>query len=209
MQFEVIASSRDGQGTGASRRLRRAGKVPGIVYGAGKPAQSIELDHLALMLQLRNETFHSSILTLNTDGQKEPVLLKDVQAHPYKPQVLHVDFQRVDATHKVHMKVPLHFLHGDIAPGVKLQGGVLSHVMTEVEVACLPDRLPEFIEVDLSDLSSGHSIHLSHLQLPEGVELPGLHRGEDPTVATILGAKSEVAEGEGEGEGGGEAAPTA
>lgn len=190
MHFEINATKRDAQGTGASRRLRRAGRVPGIVYGGGKPAQAVSLDHKELFQLLRQEASHSSILGLNLEGQKEQVLLKDVQLHPYKQQIMHVDFQRVDATHKVHVKVPLHFLNGDIAPGVKLQGGVLSHVMTEVEVVCLPKDLPEFIEVDLKDLSAGHSLHLSHLKLPPGVELPQLQRGEDPAVATILGAKA-------------------
>ncbi|MFN3593550.1 MAG: 50S ribosomal protein L25/general stress protein Ctc [Thiobacillaceae bacterium] len=200
MHFEINATTRQAQGTGASRRLRRAGRVPGILYGGDKPAQPISMDHNELFLVLRQEAAHASVLDLKVDGQPEPVLLKDVQLHPYKQQIMHVDFQRVDATHKVHVKVPLHFLNGDIAPGVKLQGGVLSHVMTEVEVACYPKDLPEYIEVDLKDLSAGHSLHLSHIKLPPGVELPQLARGEDPTVATILGAKAEAAEG-GEGEG--------
>lgn len=197
MHFEINATSRQAQGTGASRRLRRAGRVPGIVYGGDKPAQPISMDHKELFLVLRQEASHASVLDLKVDGQTQPVLLKDVQLHPYKQQIMHVDFQRVDATHKVHVKVPLHFLNGDIAPGVKLQGGVLSHVMTEVEVVCLPKDLPEYIEVDLKDLSAGHSLHLSHIKLPAGVELPQLARGEDPTVATILGAKAEAGEGEG------------
>lgn len=196
MHFELNANKRDLQGTSASRRLRRAGIVPGIIYGGVAPAQAIELNHQELFLVLRQEASHSSVLGLTVDGQQESVLLKDVQVHPYKQQIMHVDFQRVDATHKVHLKVPLHFLNGDTCPGVKLQGGVVSHVMNEVEVVCLPNQLPEYIEVDLQDLSVGHSVHLSHLQLPAGVELPMLQRGEDPTVATVLGAKGETAEGE-------------
>ncbi|MEW5892289.1 MAG: 50S ribosomal protein L25/general stress protein Ctc [Pseudomonadota bacterium] len=203
MKFEVNANKRDVQGTGASRRLRRAGKVPGIVYGAGKDAVALEMDHNDLLQQLRKEAFHSSVLTLNVDGQKEPVLLRDVQVHPFKRQVLHVDFQRVDKTHKIHMKVPLHFLNGENAPGVKLQGGVLSHVITEVEVVCLADQLPEYLEVDLSELAAGHSVHLSQVKLPKGVECAALLRGEDPTIATILGVR-----GEAEGEGAAPAAPT-
>ncbi len=193
MHFEINATKRDSQGTGASRRLRRAGRVPGIIYGGGKPAQAVSMDHKELFLVLRQEASRSSVLRLSVDGQPESVLLKDVQLHPYKQQIMHVDFQRVDATHKVHMKVPLHFLNGDIAPGVKLQGGVVSHVMNEVEVVCLPKDLPEFIEVDLKDLAAGHSLHLSHIKLPPGVELPLLQRGEDPAVATILGAKADEA----------------
>ena len=208
MKIEVIAAKRGGQGTGASRRLRRAGMVPGIVYGAGKEAHAIELDHNALIQQLRKEAFHSSVLTLNVDGEQEPVLLRDVQAHAFKPQVLHVDFQRVDKTHKIHMKVPLHFLNDDAAPGVKLHGGVMSHVMTEVEVICLADKLPEFLEVDLADMDVGTSVHLSQIKLPEGVEIAALQRGDDSTVATILAPKTAAAEEgeEGEEAAGGEAA---
>ena len=199
MDIEINAVKRDLQGTGASRRLRRAGRVPGIVYGAGKEAQAIDLDHKELYFSLKNEAFHSSVLTLNLDGAKQSVLLRDFQMHPYKPFVQHVDFQRVDSTQKVHVKVPLHFLNADTAPGVKLSGGMVSHVCTEVEVACLPADLPEFIEVDLTPLSTDHSIYMSHLVLPKGVELSGLH-GEDPVVATILMTKSEAVAAEGEGE---------
>jgi len=205
--MEIKAVKRDGQGSGASRRLRHAGRVPGIVYGGDKAPQAIDLDHKELVLSMRHEAFHSSVLSLDLDGAKESVLLKDVQVHPYKRQVLHVDFQRVDAAHKIHIKVPLHFVNADTCPGVKLEGGVVSHVMTELDVTCLPGNLPEFIEVDCKDLAVGNSIHVSHLQLPAGVESALLHRGEDPTVATILGAKTEPTEGEGEGEG--EAAPAA
>jgi large subunit ribosomal protein L25 len=197
MQIEISAKKRDGQGTSASRRLRHAGRVPGILYGGDQAPQSIDFDHKELMLSLRNEAFHSSVISLNLDGAKESALLKDVQTHPYKPLILHVDFQRVDASHKIHVKVPLHFLNADICPGVKLRGGLVSHVMNEVDVVCLPDSLPEFIEVDLKDLDTGHSIHLSHLKLPAGVESVLLHRGEDPTVVTVLGAKAEAEEGEG------------
>jgi len=192
MQIEIIAAKRVAQGTSASRRLRRAGKVPGIVYGEGKEAQPIEMDHNDLWHKLKHEAAHSSVLTLNIDGIKEPVLLRDVQRHPYKPQILHVDFNRVSADHKIHLKVPLHFINAETCPGVKLQGGVVSHVLTEVEVICLPGKLPEFIEVDLANLQGGHSLHLSHVKAPEGVEFAALVRGEDPTVATILGAKGDV-----------------
>ncbi|MFA5081875.1 MAG: 50S ribosomal protein L25/general stress protein Ctc [Hydrogenophilaceae bacterium] len=199
MQIEIKAAKRDGQGSGASRRLRHSGRVPGIVYGADKAPQAIDLDHKELMLSLRHEVFHSSVLSLDLDGDKQSVLLKNVQRHPYKPQILHVDFLRVDAAHKIHTKVPLHFVNTETCPGVKLEGGVVSHVMTEIDVTCLPGSLPEFIEVDCKDLAVGHSMHLSHLTLPAGVESVLLHRGEDPTVATILGAKAEAVE-EAEGE---------
>ncbi len=198
MSMEIKATKRDGQGSGASRRLRHAGRVPAIVYGGDKAPQALELDHHELVLNLRHEAFHSSVLMLDLEGDKQTVLLKDVQVHPYKPRVLHVDFLRVDATHKIHTKVPLHFINAEGCPGVKLEGGVVSHVMSELDVTCLPADLPEFIEVDLKDLASGHSVHVSHLKLPAGVESVLLHRGEDPTVATILATKAGAAETEAE-----------
>ena len=184
MKIEFIANKRELQGTGASRRLRRAGKVPGIIYGGDVAAQPIEVDHNALFHSLKQEAFHASILTMNLDGQKQQVLLRDYQMHAFKPQVLHIDFQRVAADRKVHMKVPLHFINTDIAPGVKLQGGVVSHVLNELNITCLPADLPEFIEVDMKDVSVGHSIHVKDLNLPKGVEAV-LHRNENPVVATI------------------------
>ncbi len=198
MHIEINASKREAQGTGASRRLRRAGRVPGIVYGGGKDAQSVDFDHKELYFALKNEAFHSTVLDLNLDGAKEPVLLRDFQMHPYKPLVQHVDFQRVDATHKVHMKVPLHFVNADIAPGVKLGGGVVNHILTEVDVSCLPSVLPEFIEVDLSKLEVGQSMHLSDLKLSAGVELTSLVRGDDHGVVNILSRGGATAEAEGE-----------
>jgi large subunit ribosomal protein L25 len=194
-----LAAKREGQGTSASRRLRRASKVPGILYGEGKDALAIEMDHNDLMLMLRKEAFHSSVLSINVDGSKEMALLRDVQVHAYKPLILHVDFQRVAADHKIHLKVPLHFLNAESCPGVKLHGGVVSHIMTEVDISCLPGQLPEFIEVDLSTLDTSASSHLSHLKMPAGVELVQLQRGEDPTVVTVLGAKAEVEASDAEG----------
>ncbi len=185
MKIEFNASKRALQGTGASRRLRRAGKVPGILYGGETAAQPIDVDHNALFHSLKQEAFHASILTMNLDGQKQQVLLRDYQMHAFKPQVLHIDFQRVSADRKIHMKVPLHFINADIAPGVKLQGGVVSHVINELNVTCLPADLPEFIEVDMKDVAVGHSIHVSDLRLPKGVE-PLLHQGENPVVASIV-----------------------
>ena len=187
MIFEFNADKRNDQGTGASRRLRRAGKVPGIVYGGTAAPISIEVDHNAIYLALRKEAFHSSLINLNIDGKKESVLLRDYQAHPYKAIVLHVDFQRVDPNQKLHTKVPLHFVNADIAPGVKLGGGIVSHVLNEVEVTCLAADLPEFIEVDLKDLKTGASIHVSALTLPKGVK--ALTHGEDPVVATVLAVR--------------------
>jgi large subunit ribosomal protein L25 len=200
MKIEINASKRETQGTGASRRLRRAGRVPGIVYGNALAPQSVDLNHKDLYFGLKNEAFHSSVLALNVDGVKEDVLLRDFQMHPYKPLVLHIDFQRVDANQKIHMKVPLHFINADIAPGVKLSGGVVSHIMTEAEVLCLPGVLPEFIEVDLSKLDTGQTIHLSELVLPAGVEFSSLSRGEDFGVANILATRGAAGAGEAEAE---------
>jgi large subunit ribosomal protein L25 len=185
MQIEFNAKKRDTQGTGASRRLRHTGRVPGIIYGGTAAPQSIDIDHNELFQHLRKEAFYSSVLNANIDGTKQMCLLRDVQRHPYRMQILHVDFQRIDATHVIHQKVPLHFINADIAPGVKTQGGIVSHVTTEVDVKCLPADLPPFIEVDLKNLSAGHSIHVSQLVLPKGVEV--VHHGEgDPVVATVL-----------------------
>jgi len=212
MQIEFNASKRVEQGTGASRRLRRTGRVPGILYGGATEAAPISVDHNEIFHALKREAFHSSILTMNIDGAGQQVLLRDVQMHAYRPQVMHVDFQRVDATHRIHVKVPLHFVNADMAPGVKQQGGIASHTMNELDVSCLPQNLPEFIEVDLKDLAVGHSIHVTELKLPEGVEAV-LHKGENPVVASILlqrGAAAEGAEGEeAAGEGAAPAAPAA
>jgi large subunit ribosomal protein L25 len=185
MQIEFNAKKRDVQGTGASRRLRHAGRVPGILYGGTATPQQIDLDHNEIYQALRKEAFYSSVLTMNLDGAKQMCLLRDVQRHPYRMQILHVDFQRIDATHQIHQKVPLHFVNAEIAPGVKLQGGMVQHVMTELDVRCLPADLPTFVEVDLKDLAGGKSIHVTELKLPKGVEVV-LHKGEDPVVATIV-----------------------
>jgi len=199
MQFEINAQARTLQGSGASRRLRRAGKVPGIVYGGEAAPQAIEVDHNELLINLKKEAFHASILTIVLDGKKQQVLLRDTQRHAYKPLVLHVDFQRVDATHELHIKVPLHFINEEIAPGVKLSGGLVNHVITELDVQCLASDLPEFIEVDLSALKVGDSIHLSQLKLPKGVKAV-LHGADDPIVVGIVGkgGSSEEAAAEGE-----------
>lgn len=185
MQFEINATKREAQGSSASRRLRRAGRVPGILYGGNAAPLMIEFDHNELYQALRKEAFHASIINLNVAGAQEMCLLRDVQMHPYKLQIRHVDFQRVDATHAIHTKVPLHFVNADIAPGVKLHGGMVQHVMTELDVKCLPQDLPEFIEVDLGKLNAGQSLHVSEITLPAGVEV--VHHGEgDPVVATVV-----------------------
>jgi large subunit ribosomal protein L25 len=198
MKIAIKAEPRKLQGTGASRRLRRTEKVPGILYGGGKDATPIELDHKDLLLKLRQEAFHASVLDMEVGGEKAQVLLRDYQMHPVKPRVLHVDFQRVAADKKIHMKVPLHFVNQENSPGVKLAGGLVQHVMNELEVRCLPKDLPEYITVDLGGLQAGHSLHLSSVQLPEGVEAV-VPKGEDPTVATVviprvMSAEEEAAE---------------
>jgi large subunit ribosomal protein L25 len=185
MAIEISARKREMQGTGAARRLRRLGRVPGIVYGGDQGAVNIELDHKDLYQNLRNERFHASILTLELGGTKEQVLLRAVNMHPYKAQVQHIDFQRVSKDKKIHMKVPLHFVNAEKSPGVKDQGGVASHVLNELDITCFPDDLPEFIEVDLGNLAVGNSIHARDLSLPKGVEL-ALKKEENPVVATVV-----------------------
>ncbi len=187
MTIQFNAQSRVKQGSSASRRLRRAGSVPAIVYGGDVAPIQVELDHNEIFHLLRNEAFHASVLAMVVDGVAQAVILRDTQWHAYKQQVLHLDFQRVDATHKLHVKVPLHFVNADVAPGVKLDGGIVSHVLTELDLECLPGDLPEFVEVDLKDLASGHSLHVSDLKLPAGVQ--ALTHGENPVVATILAVR--------------------
>jgi large subunit ribosomal protein L25 len=159
--------------------------VPGILYGGDKEPVNLELDHQALILNLRNERFHASILTLDLAGSKEQVLLRAVNMHPFKLQVQHIDFQRVSKDKKIHMKVPLHFVNAEKSPGVKEQGGVVSHILNELDIVCFPHDLPEFIEVDLSGLAVGNSVHARQLILPKGVEL-SLQKNEDPVIATVV-----------------------
>ena len=199
MQIQFQATKRDAQGTGASRRQRRAGQLPGIVYGGTKDPQPITLDHNELYHLLKKEVFHSSLLSVEVDGEKETVILRDTQWHPFKQQVLHIDFQRVAADEKIHVKVPLHFIGGDDSPAVKLGGCIVSAIINDIDVVCLPGNLPEFIEVDLSALDAGHSVHVSELTLPAGVEL--VVRGEgDAVVATALKVRGAAADTEDEGE---------
>ena len=190
MAIEFTAFPRASEGRGASRRMRRAGKAPGIVYGGAAKPTPIELDHNALFHALRNEAFHSSILTMKLDGAATKVLLRDVQMHPFRNEILHVDFQRVDESRKIHMKVPLHFVNGEVSPAVKLNSAIVSHVTTEVDISCLPKDLPEFIEVDLSTLEVGHSIHVSALKRPAGVSV--VTHKTDPVVATAVVPRAAV-----------------
>ncbi len=189
--IEFTAFARNTEGRGASRRMRRTGKAPGIVYGGKGEPTPIELDHNALVHALRNEAFHASILSMKLDGSATKVLLRDVQMHPFRNEVLHVDFQRIDENRKIHMKVPLHFVNAEISPAVKVSGAIVSHVMTELDINCLPKDLPEYIEVDLSELDTNHSLHVSALKLPEGVAIVSTGK-LDPVVATAVVPKAIV-----------------
>ncbi len=195
-EFVVTAEPRSDQGKGASRRLRRQGRVPAILYGAGKDPVPLSVDHNELLKQLENEAFYSHILTIEVGGRKEQAILKDLQRHPAKPFIMHLDFMRVRAGERIRVNVPLHFVGGDVAPGVKIGGGIVTHAVTEVEIVCLPKDLPEYIEVDLSKLELGQSLHLSDIQLPEGVELVQLLQGEEHDVAV---AAIQATRGSGDG----------
>ena len=194
MAIEINAVKRDAKGTGASRRLRRAGTVPGVVYGGGKEAIPLEINAKELFLQFRHEAFHASVLTLNLDGKKNSVLLRDFQMHPVRNTIQHIDFQRVSATEKIHVKVPFHFINADIAPGVKTGGGIVAHIQTEADVSCLAKDLPEFIEVDVAKLEMGHSVHLSQIKLPKGVEFVQLAHGDDAAIASIAKTRGGVSD---------------
>ncbi len=191
IDFTIDAEPRDDLGKGASRRLRRTGRVPAILYGAGQEPENISLDHNKISHDLSNEAFYSHILTVNLSGKKQKVILRDMQRHPAKPVIMHVDFLRVSDDQEIHMHVPLHFIGEDVCPGVKLEGGQISHQLIEVEVTCLPKNIPEFIEVDLSELTLGDAVHLTELKLPEGIVLTALTHGEghDQQVANVHATK--------------------
>jgi len=205
--FEIEAESRSDMGKGASRRLRRDGKVPAIMYGGSEDPQNIMLVHSELLKRLVHEAFYSHILTVNVDGKATKAVLRDMQRHPSKPQIMHMDFQRVDENKPIRVHVPLHFMGADIAPGVKTGGGMVSHELMEVELEVLPQHLPEYIEVDISTLEIGDSVHMSELKLPESGSLVELARGEghDLPVVSIHarrgGGEDEGAEGEAPAEG--------
>ncbi len=188
--MKFVAYERQLQGTGASRRLRNSGKVPGIVYGAGEP-KTIELDHNALFFALKKEAFHSSVLEMELGGTVQKVLLRDFQMHPWKQQVLHIDFQRVDENTRVHKKVPLHFSGEENSPAVKTDKCLVTHVTNEVEIECLAVALPEFLEVDLSGLVKGQSLHASDLKLPAGVKLVK-HGKLNPVIVSATPPKEEA-----------------
>ncbi|MEY4429009.1 MAG: hypothetical protein RLZZ182_1698 [Pseudomonadota bacterium] len=188
--MKFVAFERSLQGTGASRRLRNAGKVPGIVYGAGEPAM-VELDHNALYHAMRNEAFHSSVLDMELNGQTTKVLLRDYQAHPYKRQVLHVDFQRVDSTTRITKKVPLHFVNEAESPAVKQDKCIINHVTTALEIECLAEQLPEFITVDLANVVKGQIIQVEDLNLASHIKVL-THGRKAPTIATVVEPVEEV-----------------
>ena len=177
--FDLIAEIREGQGKGASRRLRHEGKVPAIIYGAGRPPRALAFDHNRVLQQLESESFYSSILNIKVGEKSQAAILKDVQRHPAKPQVMHMDFQRIVEDEEIKMQVPLHFLGEDVAPGVKVGGGSISHMITDVEVVCLPRHLPEYLDIDVSELELDAMLKMSDIQLPEGVTIPALAQGED------------------------------
>jgi large subunit ribosomal protein L25 len=191
--FELVAEFREMQGKGASRRLRHDGKVPAILYGGHSEARALTLSHQKLLIMLENERFYSTILSLKVGDQTQAAILKDVQRHPYKNAIVHIDFQRVEDNQKIRISIPLHFVGAAVSPGVKSQGGIVSHMRNEVEVTCLPKDLPEFIEVDLSALSLNESIHLSQLKIPDGVELIALAK-EDAAVVAIHSPRAEEPE---------------
>lgn len=205
--FVIEAFPRDDQGRGASRRLRREErKIPAIIYGGHKDATPIAIWHNELKKALENEAFYSRVLTIELNGEKESVILKDLQRHPYKPLLSHADFQRVNKDEEIFVHVPLHLVNEESAPAIKTFGGVAFRLMTQIEVACLPQNLPEFIEIDLFDVEMDGIVHMSDLKLPKGVRIPALQHGaeHDQAIVTInkpKGVKTDTAEDEEEGEG--------
>ena len=201
-EFDLIAEIREDQGKGASRRLRREGKVPAIIYGAGRAPRALAFDHNKVLRQLENESFYSSVLNIKVGEKSQAAILKDLQRHPAKHQIMHMDFQRIVEDEEIRMNVPLHFLGEDVAPGVKLGGGNVSHLMTDVEVVCLPKNLPEYLEIDVSNLELNEMLNLSDIKLPKGVEIPELAQGpeHDHPVVSIQVIKAAAVEPEAEGE---------
>ncbi|ADX47425.1 50S ribosomal protein L25 [Paracidovorax avenae] len=190
--MNFVAFERAKQGTGASRRLRNSGKTPGIVYGGSAEPQLIEVDHNALWHALKKEAFHSSVLDMELAGKTSKVLLRDVQYHPYKQLVLHIDFQRVDEKTKLHMKVPLHFSGAEESPAVKIDKCMVNPVATELDVSCMPSDLPEFINVDLSKLEKGRSLHLKDIKLPRGVSAVVRGSQQNPVLVSVVTPVAEV-----------------
>ena len=183
--YELKAEPRNEVGKGASRRLRRSGRIPGIVYGANKEPQSISLSHDEVLHQLEREAFYSSVLTINVSAESEQVVVKDLQRHPYKPDILHIDFQRIDEKQKITMRVPIHYINEYQCVGVRTGGGIVNRIMTELEISCLPKDLPEYFDVDLTEVNVGESVHLSDITLPEGVDIYALQHGGDASSPVV------------------------
>ena len=187
--FDLIAETREDQGKGASRRLRHKGMVPAIIYGAGRPPRPLAFDHNKVVKQLENESFYSSVLNIKVGDKSQAAILKDMQRHPAKNQIMHMDFQRIVEDEVIRMNVPLHFLGEDVAPGVKQGGGKVSHLITDVEVVCLPKDLPEYLNIDIAELELNEMMYLSDIQLPDGVEVPALAQGPEanrPVVSIAI-----------------------
>ena len=188
-KYDLVAELREDQGKGASRRLRREGKVPAIIYGAGRPPRNLAFEHNKVIKELENEAFYSSILNIKVGDKSQAAVVKDIQRHPSKRQIMHLDFQRIVEDEKIRMNVPIHFVGEDVAVGVKQGGGSISRLMTDVEVSCLPKDLPEFFEVDVAEMDLNDMLHLSDIKVPEGVEIVALAQGEDqdqPIVSIAL-----------------------
>ena len=183
--FDLVAEIREGQGKGASRRLRREGKVPAIIYGAGRPPRQLAFDHNRVIQQLESESFYSSILNIKVGEKSQAAIVKDIQRHPAKNRVMHMDFQRIVAGEKIRMNVPIHYLNAEEAVGVKTGGGSVSQLITDIEISCLPKDLPEYFEVDIAALDLNEMLHLSDIKLPEGVEIPQLAQGPDQDHAMV------------------------
>ncbi len=197
-EFDLVAELREDQGKGASRRLRHQDKVPAIIYGAGRPPRSLMFDHNKVIRQLENESFYSSILNIQVNDKSQAAIVKDIQRHPSKPRIMHIDFQRIVADEKIKMNVPIHYLNAEEADGVKSEGGSVSQIITDIEISCLPADLPEYFEVDIIDLKLNEMLHISDIKLPEGVEIPILAQGpeNDRPIVSIQFIKEEVIEEE-------------
>tara|TARA_R110002049_G_scaffold61408_17_gene163612 strand:+ start:130 stop:798 length:669 start_codon:yes stop_codon:yes gene_type:complete len=210
-KFDLVAEYREDQGKGASRRLRHEGKVPAIIYGAGRPPRALTFDHNKVLKQLESESFYSSVLNVKVGDKSQAAILKDVQRHPAKPQIMHIDLQRIVEDEEIRMNVPLHFTGEDVAPGVKTSGGTVARLISDVEVVCLPRDLPEYLEVDISHMELDDMLHLSDIKLPKGVEIPELAQGPEHdqamvSIHIIKAAPVEEDTDEAESEDGGEAA---
>ena len=189
--FELVADYRNDQGKGASRRLRRDGKVPAILYGGGSEPRSLALDHTKLQLMLDNERFYTTILSIKVGGDSQSAILRDIQRHPCRNQIVHIDFQRVRDDEKLRVSVPFHFVNQATAPGVKTQGGIVSHLRNEIEISCFPKDLPEYIQVDMGAMQLNDALHLSDIEVPAGVEFVDLTHDRDPAIVSIHSPRAE------------------